>query len=178
MPIGKMESERVSTDVVEIILGLYGRRNLDVSRPSSIDAIVEKKMQSPTTTSTFACNDQENLLNYSIPTVTRQYNEDQHHPILFSHLLCLLGSSELPKRAAFVDSELRLRELRGFLKGRKGTGSYVIEFDGDNGAATKDDDMEWVEELMTCLGLTPKNSITLFQTEDLSYIRPGKATWS
>ncbi len=77
-----------------------------------------------------------------------------------------------------MDSELRLRELRGFLKGRKGTGSYVIEFDGDNGAATKDDDMEWVEELMTCLGLTPKNSITLFQTEDLSYIRPGKATWS
>jgi hypothetical protein len=167
MPIGKMESERVSTDVVEIILGLCGRRNLDVSRPSSIDAIVEKKMQSPTTTSTFARNDQENLLNYSIPTVTRQYNEDQHHRILFSHLLCLLGSSELPKRAAFVDSELRLRELRRFLKGRKGTGSYVIEFDGDNGAATKDDDMEWVEELITCLGLTP-NSITLFQTEDLT----------
>jgi hypothetical protein len=58
-------------------------------------------------------------------------------------------------------------KLHGFLKGQKGTGTYVIKLDGDKGAATKDDGKEWVEELMTCLGLTP-DLITLSQTEYLT----------
>lgn len=61
------------------------------------------------------------------------------------------------------------RALDGFLadEQEEATHSWEIALDGDNGAATVDDDMDWAEELMTCLGITAE-SLTFSETEDLT----------
>ena len=59
------------------------------------------------------------------------------------------------------------RALDGFLADEGTTQSWKITLDGDDGDATTADNMEWAEELMTCLEFTA-TSLTFSQTEDLA----------